>query len=103
MRKENTVFYVFIGTDNKDCFELRRNTKSRHVAFLDSANGPVSVLMSGPTLDSEGRETGSIMILDAPDPESIDAFFETEPYHLAGLYGATEIRPWDWKRGNPYR
>lgn len=96
------MYFIFLGTDNPDCFELRRDTKIRHSAYLDAATGPVSVLMSGPTMDSEGREAGSVMILDAPDRESVAAFFETEPYHLAGLYGATEVRIWNWKRGNPY-
>lgn len=97
------MFYIFIGSDKNNCFDLRCETKRQHSAYLDAADGAVSVLMSGPTLDSEGREAGSIMILEAPDIDSIAAFFENEPYHLAGLYESTEVRRWDWKRGNPYR
>ncbi|HET6526353.1 YciI family protein [Sphingopyxis sp.] len=96
------MFFIFLGTDNPDCFDLRRDTKSRHSAYLDAATGSVAVLMSGPTLDSEGREAGSVMILEAPDTKSVIGFFETEPYHLAGLFGATDVRAWNWKRGNPY-
>lgn len=95
------MYYIFIGTDRENCFDLRRETKRSHSAYLDAATDSVSVLMSGPTLDEEGRECGSLMILQAASRDALEAFFAREPYHRAGLYAATDIRPWIWKRGNP--
>lgn len=96
------MYYVFYALDKEDSINLRRATKSAHSLYLDTATGPVEVLMSGPTLDRDGQENGSVMILRAPDEQSIRAFFAREPYHLAGLYAATTLSPWLWKRGNPY-
>jgi uncharacterized protein YciI len=95
-------FFVFIGTDRPGALELRRATKAAHRAYLDTAPSGVEVLMSGPTLDAAGDETGSIMILRAPGEAALMEFFAAEPYHLSGLYAETEIRPWLWKRGNPH-
>lgn len=95
------MYFIFIGTDRENCFDLRRATKASHSAYLDAATGDVRVLMSGPTLDEEGRECGSLMILEADAHGAVEAFFLQEPYHLAGLYGAADLRPWVWKRGNP--
>lgn len=96
------MYFIFIGADRSGCLDLRRATKAIHSAYLDTGGRTVEVLMSGPTTDAAGNETGSVMVLRAESEDDVRAFFRDEPYHLADLYDRTMLLPWLWKRGNPY-
>jgi uncharacterized protein YciI len=96
------MFFAVIARDLPDSFALRADTKVRHMAHLDAAAPGLRVLQSGPLLDSQGGETGSLLILEADTQAAVEAFLSRDPYVVAGLFAETEVRPWLWRRGNPY-
>ncbi|MFM0658088.1 YciI family protein [Paraburkholderia sediminicola] len=96
------MFFAVIAKDHPDSTTLRAQTKVRHSAHLDAAAEGLRVLQTGPLLDENGAEVGSLMILEAAAIASIEAFMRADPYAKAGLFAHVEIRPWLWRRGNPY-
>ena len=96
------MFFAVIAKDHPDSFALRADTKLRHMAHLDAAAPGLRVLQSGPLLGSQGGECGSLLILEADTQAAVEAFVSRDPYVEAGLFASTEVRPWLWRRGNPY-
>lgn len=95
------MFFAVIARDHPDSTVLRAQTKARHSAHLDAAEG-LRMLQTGPLLDETGAEVGSLLILAADAIEAVQAFMKTDPYAQAGLFAQVEIHPWAWRRGNPY-
>lgn len=96
------MFFVAISRDRPGSSALRAALKARHVAHLDAAAPGVRVLQSGPMLDPGGEECGSLLVLEADTVARVEAFVGRDPYRQAGLFAATEVRPWLWRRGNPH-
>ena len=96
------MFFILLAHDKPGSLELRRQTKQRHMAHLDAAAPSLRVLQSGPLLSAEGAEHGSLLVFEAPDAGTVDAFVKRDPYVAAGLFESYEIHPWAWRRGNPY-
>jgi uncharacterized protein len=95
------MFFAVIAKDHPNSTALRAQTKARHTAYLDAAEG-LRVLQTGPLLDESGAEAGSLLILEAAALTVVDAFIAADPYTKAGLFAQVEIHPWAWRRGNPY-
>lgn len=96
------MFFAIMAWDRPGMSDLRRATKQRHVEHLDAAASDLRVLQSGPLLDDEGTEVGSLIIVDAPDRSAVEAFCEADPYTQADMVGRRLIQAWAWKRGNPH-
>lgn len=96
------MFAVIIASDKPDMHALRAQTKERHMRHLDGGAPGLKVLQSGPLLSDDGRERGSLVVLQAGSVADVRAFVEADPYSLAGLFASVEIHPWNWRRGNPY-
>jgi uncharacterized protein YciI len=97
-----TLFFIIIATDKPAHHALRVATKTLHMAHLDRGGEGVVVRQSGPLLDQEGSETGSLIIVEAVNEAAVRVFAQADPYAQAGLFSQVEIRQWAWKRGNPY-
>jgi uncharacterized protein YciI len=44
---------------------------------------------------------GSLLVVDAPDAEAVEAFSAADPYRLAGLFERVEVRAWRQSIGAP--
>lgn len=96
------MYFVVFATDHPGNSALRARTKARHSEHLDAAADGVRVLQTGPWLDADGNEAGSLLVLEADSLPLVDAFMKADPYAQAGLFSRVEIHPWLWRRGNPY-
>lgn len=83
-----------ITTENRPgSVVLRKETVPAHVEYLDRFRA--HFVGSGPMLSDDGRDvTGTLMILDMPSREALDAWLAEEPYCAAGLYASIQIRRW---------
>jgi len=64
-----------------------------HSSFMDGYAD--RLIARGPTSDPAGEiHTGSMHIVDLPDPEAADVFAFEEPYYRAGVYGEVLKRRW---------
>ena len=96
------MFFAVIARDKPDFVAVRAETKARHMRHLDAGAPALRVLQSGPLLSPEGRECGSLLVIEAEAADAVEAFFSRDPYVEAGLFASFEIHPWLWRRGNPY-
>ncbi|MEE9330518.1 MAG: YciI family protein [Parvularculaceae bacterium] len=90
--------FIIICHDKKDQFELRAATRAEHLGYFESA-GEKGIL-AGPMLDEEGRPMGSMIIIEAENLDAAKAFAANDPYAKAGLFEATEVRPYKLVKGS---
>lgn len=63
-----------------------------HKAHL--AAGPVSIVVSGPLVASDGETMiGSLFIVEADRIEDVEAFNAQDPFNKAGIWAAIQIHP----------
>ena len=71
---------------------LREQMVEQHWAYMDGY--AASMIARGPTFTSDGTLTGSVHILDLPDPAAARAFAFDEPGYQAGAYRDVMLRRW---------
>lgn len=83
--------FVLICTDKPGALDLRMATREAHLAYA-RASGCVKA--GGPFLDPDGQPIGSMLIIETEDLAQAQDFAAHDPYALAGLFAAVEVRPW---------
>lgn len=80
-------------SDRPESLALREELLDEHRTYMDGyAEGMVA---RGPTLAEDGETpTGSVHILDLPDPAAARAFAFDEPGYQAGVYRDVALRRW---------
>jgi uncharacterized protein YciI len=87
------LFFIYCR-DRPGTEELRPRLAEAHWAYMDPYEG--QMVARGPTLADDGeRMTGSLHIVDLPDPATARRYAVEEPFHLAGVYEAVDLLAWD--------
>jgi uncharacterized protein YciI len=84
-------FFCF-HRDRAGSMALRQETLEAHWSYMDRY--ATRMIARGPTLDSDGTPTGSVHVLDLPDPAAARAFAFDEPTYQAGGYRDVLLRRW---------
>ncbi|MFI0485574.1 YciI family protein [Actinomadura sp. 9N215] len=85
--------YFFYCRDRPDTAALREELGETHWSFMDRY--AETMIARGPTLTADGETaTGSMHIVDLPDPAAAREFAFDEPNYQAGVYGEVLIRRW---------
>lgn len=71
---------------------LRERMVEQHWSYMDQF--AATMIARGPTFTSDGTLTGSVHILDLPDPTAARAFAFDEPGYQAGAYRDVLLRRW---------
>lgn len=96
------MHFIIVNTDKDDGIELRAQTREVHLDYLRDHGKDVKLLMAGPTPSEDAsRVTGSLIVVEADDIETVRDFAAADPYSKAGLFANVEVRPWNWTFGNP--
>ena len=82
--------FALICTDKADHEPLRKANRDAHLAYLNDTG---CVAYAGPFLDG-GTMTGSLVIIEAADKTAAQAWAESDPYALAGLFAKVRIEQW---------
>lgn len=77
--------------DRPDSMALRATLVEEHWSYMDRY--AAEMIARGPTLDGD-TATGSVHILDLPDPATARAFAFDEPNYQAGVYRDVLVRRW---------
>ena len=85
------MLFVVIATDKPDSLALRMETREAHFAFARETG---AIKIGGPFLDENGEMVGSLIIFEAADVASAEAWHANDPYVKAGLFAHSEVRPW---------
>jgi uncharacterized protein YciI len=79
--------------DRRDSMALRYELGEEHWSYMDRYAR--ELIARGPTLASDGETpTGSVHIVDLPDPAAARAFAFDEPCYQAGVYRDVLLRRW---------
>lgn len=84
------MLYVLICDDRADSEGLRKATRDQHLQYIKAFD----VRFAGPMLCAdESTMVGSIIVLDTDDHATAQAFADSDPYALAGLFANVRIQP----------
>lgn len=72
--------------------DKRTALRTEHLRYI--ADHKEQIFCGGPTLDADGNPEMMLIILEAPDLASAEAFIHTEPYNRAGVFERVTIQPW---------
>jgi uncharacterized protein len=79
--------------DRPGSMALRAELTDKHWSYMDRF--AATMIARGPTLGDNGEiATGSVHILDLPDPAAARAFALDEPNYQAGVYRDVLLRRW---------
>ena len=63
-------------------------------AHLDYVRETGLVRLGGPFLGPDGEMAGSMLVIEAEDLETANAWHSLDPYRAAGLFEAPQVKPW---------
>ncbi len=84
--------FICYHRDRPGSMTLRRELMEEHWSYMDQFDA--TMVARGPTFTSDGTLTGSVHILDLPDPTAARAFAFDEPGYQAGAYRDVLLRRW---------
>ena len=84
--------FLFYHRDRRDSGALRDKLLEAHWSYMDGY--AAEMIARGPTFDENDEATGSVHVLDLPDPAAARAFAFDEPNYQAGVYRDVLIRRW---------
>ncbi len=87
--------YIVIGRDGKDerALERRMAARSAHIELTEKLVVEGKQLFAVAILNEEGKMCGSIIIVDYPTREELDAWLRVEPYVTGNVWEQIEITP----------
>jgi uncharacterized protein YciI len=94
------VLFVIRGVDRPDHGSVRAAVRERHLAYVRSFGD--RIVIGGPLLDESGEAmAGSLLVVDFPDREGVQAFLDGDPYGEAGLFASVTVDRWRQTVGAP--
>jgi uncharacterized protein len=85
--------FFFYHRDRAGSQALRRQLLETHWSYMDRY--ATEMITRGPTFSSDGdTPTGSVHVVDLPDPAAARSFAFDEPYYQAGVYRDVLLRRW---------
>lgn len=82
---------ALICTDNTNALQTRLDNRSAHLSYIEVTG---AVEMAGPFLNSDGKMTGSLIILTVESLADAQAWADGDPYAKAGLFSSVTISEW---------
>jgi uncharacterized protein len=94
------VHFVIHAVDRPDALATRAKHYRAHRIHLDEAGRHGVAVMTAGTLVAGDGETpvGSLFILEAKDRGAIDAFTDSDPYCLNGVWERIDVHYYNKKR-----
>jgi len=86
------LLLAYDGTD-PDALQRRLKVRDEHLRRIRGLKKDGEFLFGGAMLDEEGKMTGSMIVYDYPDRESLDEMLKNEPYLSGGVWKKVEIKP----------
>lgn len=85
--------FLVIGRDARDEQALARRTAAReaHLKLGDQMKARGELLYAVAMLDDSGKMIGSVIVLELPSREAVDAYLRVEPYVTGDVWRNIEI------------
>jgi uncharacterized protein len=80
------------GTD-EDALDRRKRTRPSHLESIAPLVDAGNVLVGGAILSEGDDMVGSMLLVDFPAMEDVDAWLARDPYVTAGVWQEIEVHP----------
>jgi uncharacterized protein len=93
------MLYSIVGIDVANSLEKRLAVRPEHVERLNELKNEGRLILAGPNpaidSDNPGEKgfTGSIIIAEFESLESAEAWANTDPYLITGVYNSVLVKP----------
>ena len=93
------MLYAVISEDVENSLEKRLSARPEHVARLNALKDEGKLVLAGPhpAIDSEDPGTngftGSLIVAEFDSLELAQAWADTDPYIVAGVYKKVTVKP----------
>lgn len=84
------MLFAVIRHDKPNSLSLRLSERPKHLEYLKADLD--KIMYGGALLDNEGRQIGSVLIIDVADKAAADAFAVADPFVDAGLFASTSVQ-----------
>lgn len=84
------MLFAVTRHDRPGGLALRLSRRPNHLKYLETVLE--KIVYGGALLDAEGKQVGSILIIDVTDEAAATAFADADPYVDAELFASTVIR-----------
>jgi uncharacterized protein YciI len=81
--------FVILGFDGPEGEVKRKIHRPAHLCRLDELNAQGRVVLAGPFTDKRG----SLIVIEAPSLAAAEAFAQTDPYMVQGVFERVEVHP----------
>jgi uncharacterized protein len=85
------MLFAVIRHDHPDSLALRMSVRPKHLGYLQMVLH--KIMYGGALLDGQGRQIGSMLIIDAADRAEADAFADADPFVEANLFASSSVEP----------
>jgi uncharacterized protein YciI len=86
------LLVAYDGTDS-GALQRRLNVREEHFRRISMLKKAGEFLLGGAILDENGKMTGSMIVYDFPDRQSLNDRLKSEPYITEGVWEKVEIMP----------
>ena len=83
------MLFAIVSHDKPDALERRLATRPKHLVWLEAAAPQLTYV--GPFLDPEGRQRGSLVVVDQPDLQAARAFARQDPFWEADVFASQSV------------
>lgn len=94
------MLFSIHAIDNPDAAKTREAVHADHIAHLKrAADYGVVVMVGGPLVSDDGAMSiGSMMVVEAADRATVEAFNRADPLYANDVWGKVEIKRFDRKQ-----
>lgn len=87
--------FVIIGYDTPNSLALRQTHRPAHLERLTALDEQKRLVLAGPTPIAHGESamSGSIVVAEFDNRADAQAWADSDPYILGGVYSHIELRP----------
>jgi uncharacterized protein YciI len=93
--EEDRVQFLVVAKDGTDegALERRGKTRPRHLESIGPLVDAGNVLVGGAILSEAGDMIGSMLLVDFPGREDVDAWLADDPYVTGGVWQEIDVTP----------
>jgi uncharacterized protein len=84
------MLFAVTRHDRPGSLALRLSERPSHLKYLETVLEKIAY--GGALLDDDGKQVGSILIIEVTDEAAATAFADADPYVESGLFASTVIR-----------
>jgi uncharacterized protein len=94
------MLFAVIRHDKPHSLSLRLSQRPKHLEYLKSVLD--KIVYGGALIDDEGKQIGSMLIIDVTGKAEAEAFADADPFVEANLFASTSVRQFNpvFKDGN---